>query len=69
MDVNKNSRQVERLEIVETGRRRRWSEDEKLKIVFEPSASRPDDRDGAPLWDLTVAALRPYVAPTTAAVS
>ena len=35
MDVHKHSRQVERLEIVETGRRRRWSEDEKLKIVFE----------------------------------
>jgi transposase len=35
MDVHKNSRQVERLEIVETGRRRRWSEDEKLKIVME----------------------------------
>jgi len=35
MDVNKSSLQVERLEIVETGRRRRWSEDEKLKIVLE----------------------------------
>ena len=35
MDVNKSSLQVERLEIVETGRRRRWSEDEKLKIVIE----------------------------------
>jgi transposase len=35
MDVNKSSLHVERLEIVETGRRRRWSEDEKLKIVFE----------------------------------
>ena len=35
MDVNKSSVHVERLEIVETGRRRRWSEDEKLKIVFE----------------------------------
>ena len=35
MDVNKSSLRVERLEIVETGRRRRWSEDEKLKIVLE----------------------------------
>lgn len=35
MDVHKHSRRVERLEIVETGRRRRWSEDEKLKIVVE----------------------------------
>jgi transposase len=35
MDVNKSSLHVERLEIVETGRRRRWSEGEKLKIVLE----------------------------------
>lgn len=35
MDVNKSSVQGERLEIVETGRRRRWSEGEKLKIVME----------------------------------
>jgi transposase len=27
--------QVHRLEVVETGRRRRWSEDEKLRIVME----------------------------------
>jgi transposase len=26
--------QVERLEVVETGRRRRWSDDEKLRIVL-----------------------------------
>src|SRR6202043_3368261 len=35
MDSDKRSAQVERLEVVETGRRRRWSEDEKLKIVPE----------------------------------
>jgi transposase len=35
MDSDKGSGQVERLEVVETGRRRRWSEDEKLKIVLE----------------------------------
>jgi transposase len=35
MDSHKRSAQVERLEMVETGRRRRWSEDEKLKIVLE----------------------------------
>jgi transposase-like protein len=35
MDSHKFSAQVERLEVVETGRRRRWSEDEKLKIVLE----------------------------------
>lgn len=35
MDSHKRSAHVERLEVVETGRRRRWSEDEKLKIVLE----------------------------------
>src|SRR5947208_843650 len=35
MDSHKRSTQVERLEVVETGRRRRWSDDEKLRIVSE----------------------------------
>jgi len=35
MDSHTNSAQVQRLEVVETGRRRRWSEDEKLRIVME----------------------------------
>ena len=35
MDSNKSSTQVERLGVVETGRRRRWTDDEKLKIVLE----------------------------------
>jgi transposase len=35
MDNHKYSTQVERLEVVETGRRRRWSDDEKLRIVIE----------------------------------
>jgi transposase len=35
MDVHKYSTQIERLEVVETGRRRRWSKDEKLRIVLE----------------------------------
>jgi transposase len=35
MDSDTRSAQVERLEVVETGRRRRWSEEEKLKIVLE----------------------------------
>ena len=35
MDSNKSSAQFERLEVVETGRRGRWSEHEKLKIVLE----------------------------------
>ena len=40
MDSNKFSTQVERLGVVETGRRRRWTDDEKLKIVLE-SMQRP----------------------------
>src|ERR1700760_3567376 len=35
MDSDRRSAQGERLEVVDTGRRRRWSEDEKLKIVLE----------------------------------
>jgi transposase len=35
MDSNKCSTQVERLEVVQTGRRRRWTDDEKLRIVLE----------------------------------
>jgi transposase len=35
MDSHTHSTQVGRLEVVDTGRRRRWSEDEKLKIVLE----------------------------------
>jgi transposase len=35
MDSDRRSAQVERLVMVDTGRRRRWSEDEKLKIVLE----------------------------------
>src|SRR5512132_3668980 len=35
MDSNKCSTQLERLGIVETGRRRRWADKEKLKIVAE----------------------------------
>jgi transposase len=35
MDSHKHSTEVERLEVIETGRRRRWSEDEKLRIVLE----------------------------------
>ncbi len=35
MDSHTISARAGRLEIVETGRRRRWTEDEKLKIVLE----------------------------------
>ena len=40
MDILTDSRQVSRLEVVETGRRRRWSDAEKLRI-FEESFSGP----------------------------
>jgi transposase len=40
MDIDMHSAQVERLHVVETGRRRRWSDEEKLRIVME-SASGP----------------------------
>jgi hypothetical protein len=32
--ANKHSIQIERLEVVETGRRRRWSDDEKLRSFW-----------------------------------
>ena len=35
MDVHKYSTQTERIDVVETGRRRRWTDDEKLRIVLE----------------------------------
>src|SRR2546430_9803237 len=42
MDSHKHSTLVERLELIETGRRRRWSDDEKLRIVLESlQAPRP----------------------------
>lgn len=40
MAINKDIQGISRLEIVDTGRRRRWSDDEKLRIVTE-SFSRP----------------------------
>lgn len=44
MDSDRRSAQVERLEVVDTGRRRRWSEDEKLKIVLESLRRRAKSR-------------------------
>jgi transposase len=38
MDGDKRSAQAGRLEVVETGRRRRWTEDEKVRIVLESLA-------------------------------
>jgi transposase len=40
MDIDRDSVQVSRLEVVNTGRRRRWSAFEKLRIV-EASLSGP----------------------------
>lgn len=40
MDIHSHSAQVRRLEVVDTGRRRRWTDDEKLRIIAE-SASGP----------------------------
>jgi len=40
MDILTDSHQITRLEIVDTGRRRRWSESEKVRIV-EESLSAP----------------------------
>jgi transposase len=38
MDIDNDSRQVRRLDVVDSGRRRRWNESEKLKIVHESLA-------------------------------
>ena len=38
MDILTDSHQVRRLEVVDSGRRRRWTESEKLKIVRESLA-------------------------------
>jgi transposase len=35
MHMNSHTHSVQRLEIIETGRRRRWSDDEKRRIVTE----------------------------------
>ena len=37
MDIDMHSAQVERLHVVETGRRRRWSDEEKLQCVPPPA--------------------------------
>jgi transposase len=51
MDSDRRSAQVERLEVVDTGRRRRWSEDEKLKIVLESlQAPRQVAANSAAVW-------------------
>ena len=54
MDVHKRSTQAERLEVVETGRRRRWSDDEKLRIVSGELADAAGDLvDSEAPWHIT----------------
>jgi transposase len=53
MDMDSDSVQVSRLEVIETGRRRRWTPEEKLRIVEESlrgsrQASRTARRYGIP---------------------
>ena len=38
MDIITDSHQISRLEVVDTGRRRRWTDEEKLRIVAESLA-------------------------------
>ncbi|MGY3233203.1 transposase-like protein [Bradyrhizobium sp. USDA 4448] len=60
MDSDRRSAQVERLEVVDTGRRRRWSEDEKLKIVLE-SLQAPRHRAAVWRFALIAAAMATVV--------
>ncbi|MBB4422801.1 hypothetical protein GGD66_001341 [Bradyrhizobium sp. CIR48] len=56
MDSDRRSAQVERLEVVDTGRRRRWSEDKKLKTVLESSGAAPSRGNGAAIWHFALIA-------------
>ena len=56
MDVHKHSTQIERLEVVETGRRRRWTDDEKLRIVLEHADAACDIIDGEAAWHFALIA-------------
>ena len=57
MDSHKGSTQLERLEVVETGRRRGWSDDEKLRIVTESfSSAARDIVDSKTPWHITFVA-------------
>ena len=56
MDCDRRSAQLERLEVVDTGRRRRWFEDEKLKIVLESLQGPPGRCDGAAIWPFALTA-------------
>jgi hypothetical protein len=53
MDVLTDSHQVRRLDVLESGRRRRWTESEKQKIVHESLAGRR--LTAATAWDIAPA--------------
>ena len=56
MDSHKRSSQLERLEVVEAGRRRRWSDDKKLRIVTESFEPPRDFVDSETRWHITFVA-------------
>ena len=60
MDSDKCSTQVERLEVVETGRRRQWTDDEKLKIVLE-SMQVPRAISSTARWQMGLSCTRSMV--------
>src|SRR5262245_9513543 len=62
MDDLTDTRQISRLEIVDTGRRRRWSAAEKLRIIEESFGSAAGIGDGASAWDFQPAPVRPALA-------
>jgi hypothetical protein len=62
LDSHKRSTQLERFEVEETGRRRRWSNDEKLRIVMESFEAPRDIVDGETPWHIT------FVAPPAASL-
>ena len=73
MDSHMDSTQVHRLEVVQTGRRRRWSEDEKLRIVLESLQEPRQASATARLHGITPSLLftwrRAFGAKPTAAIS
>jgi hypothetical protein len=53
-DSDKRRAQFERLELVDTGRRWRWSEDEKVKIVLESLQAPRGDTGDIDYWQCRV---------------
>ena len=56
MDVHKHSTQIEQLEVVETGRRRRWSDDEKLGSCWRVWSAACDIIDSEAPWHFALIA-------------